>query len=203
MGTRGTTIRFVPTPVTKLVLLQLGIPPECQNEYISISEWMLMTEALLAGASKACRRSLVSASSCWLLRWLISLWVAMQRPSSSVLHEPLLHRLRCISPGYVPWPDQPVGFSLLSGFCSDWTSAMASTHGSTALYHQPRTLTLLLLSTHVCRQFPQCLCWALTLKPTTHIRFLNFTENHNLKLHLSRNELFGVGPVVHKGVGLM
>ena len=32
------------------------------------------------------------------------------------------------------------------------------------------------------------------------IRFLKFTGDHKLQLHLSRNELFGVGPVVHKGV---
>ena len=32
------------------------------------------------------------------------------------------------------------------------------------------------------------------------IRFLKFTVNHNLQLHLSQNKLFWVGPVVHKGV---
>ena len=32
------------------------------------------------------------------------------------------------------------------------------------------------------------------------IRSLKFTEDHKLQLHLSRNELFGAGPVVHNGV---
>ena len=34
------------------------------------------------------------------------------------------------------------------------------------------------------------------------IRFVEFTVDHKLQLHLSQNELFGVGPVVHKGVQL-
>ena len=32
------------------------------------------------------------------------------------------------------------------------------------------------------------------------ICLLKFTEDYKLQVHLSRNELFGVGPVVHKGV---
>ena len=32
------------------------------------------------------------------------------------------------------------------------------------------------------------------------ICFLEFTVDHKLSLHLFKNELLGVGPVVHKGV---
>ena len=35
------------------------------------------------------------------------------------------------------------------------------------------------------------------------IRFLQFTEDHKLQLHLSRNKLFWVCPVVHKGVQML
>ena len=33
-----------------------------------------------------------------------------------------------------------------------------------------------------------------------HVRFLEFKVHHKFQLHLSKNKLFGVGPVVHKGV---
>ena len=34
------------------------------------------------------------------------------------------------------------------------------------------------------------------------VSFPKFTVDHKLQLHLSQNELFGVGPVVHEGIQL-
>ena len=48
----------------------------------------------------------------------------------------------------------------------------------------------------------ECECRVLVLLKIVLIRFLKFTEDYKLQLHLSRNELIGVGPVVHKGVQL-
>ena len=49
----------------------------------------------------------------------------------------------------------------------------------------------------------ECECRVLVYLNIVLIRFLKFTEDHKLQLHLSRKELFGVGPVVHKGVQLL
>ena len=46
----------------------------------------------------------------------------------------------------------------------------------------------------------ECECRVLVCLNIFLIRFLEFTVDHKLQLHLSQNELFGVGPVVHKGV---
>ena len=46
----------------------------------------------------------------------------------------------------------------------------------------------------------ECECRVLVYLNIFLIRVFTFTEHYKLQLHLSRNELFGVGPVVHKGV---
>ena len=46
----------------------------------------------------------------------------------------------------------------------------------------------------------ECKCRVLVKLNIFLIRFLKFTEDHKLQMHLSRNELFGFGPVVHTGV---
>ena len=46
----------------------------------------------------------------------------------------------------------------------------------------------------------ECECRVLVWLNIFLIRFLKFSEEHTLQLHLSRNELSGFGPVVHKGV---
>ena len=48
----------------------------------------------------------------------------------------------------------------------------------------------------------ECECRVLVQLNIFLICFPKFTEYHKLQLHLSRNELFGVGSVVHKGVQL-
>ena len=48
----------------------------------------------------------------------------------------------------------------------------------------------------------ECECRVLVYLNIFPIRFFKFTEDYKLQLHLSRNELFRVGPVVHKGVHL-
>ena len=46
----------------------------------------------------------------------------------------------------------------------------------------------------------ECECRVLNKLYIFLIRLLKFTEDYELKVHLSRSECFGVGPVVHKGV---
>ena len=46
----------------------------------------------------------------------------------------------------------------------------------------------------------ECECRVLGKLNIFLIQLLKFTKDHKLQMHLSRNELFGVGPVVHTGV---